>query len=67
MTVNLGTIDRVLRIIVGAALLTFAVGIIAPDSGYNWLGWLGAVLIFTAIFAVCPLYSLVGLKTCAAH
>jgi len=69
MDVNLGTVDRVLRLILGFALLAFAVGLIAPDSGYNWLGFIGFVPILTAVFARCPLYTLIGLRTCplAAH
>jgi hypothetical protein len=67
MTVNLGSADRLLRLVIGFALLAFAVGIIAPGSGYNWIGWLGIVAIATAVFARCPLYSVIGLRTCSAH
>ena len=67
MTTNVGTIDRVLRLIIGAVLLCFAIGLIAPASGYNWIGWIGVVPILTAIFASCPLYSLLGIKTCSSR
>jgi len=66
MTTNVGTVDRIARLIIGGALLAFAIGIIAPGSGYNWIGWLGFVLILSAVFATCPLYSLIGMRTCAA-
>jgi hypothetical protein len=66
MSTNVGSIDRVLRIILGAALLAFALGYIAPGSGYAWLGWIGVVPILTAFFGVCPLYSLLGMSTCPA-
>ena len=63
MTMNVGTIDRVLRIIVGAALICFALGVVAPGTGWNWLGWIGLVPILTAFAGTCPAYSLLGVST----
>lgn len=56
---NVGGIDRVLRIVVGLALigLTLA-GAIGP-----W-GWIGIVPVLTGTLMTCPLYSLVGINTC---
>jgi hypothetical protein len=61
MTRNVGGIDRVLRIIVGLALigLTLA-GLI------GWWGWVGVVPLGTALLGYCPLYPLLGLNTCPA-
>ena len=39
MTTNVGTIDRVGRIIVGIALIAFALGYIAPGTSWAWVGW----------------------------
>lgn len=64
MNRNVGTIDRVLRIIAGLALIAFALGYIAPGSSYAWLGWIGIVPILTAIFSFCPAYTLLGISTC---
>jgi hypothetical protein len=61
---NIGLADRVVRIVVGCALIVFALGYLAPGTGYNWVGWIGVVPLVTAVFATCPLYSLVGLSTC---
>lgn len=55
---NVGTIDRILRIIVGAALIAYA--IYEPDA---WWGWIGVVPIVTALVGWCPAYRLVGLRT----
>ncbi len=55
---NVGTIDRILRIIVGAALIAYA--IYQPDA---WWGWIGVVPIVTALVGWCPAYRLVGLRT----
>jgi hypothetical protein len=64
MDTNVGTIDRVVRIVIGLGLLWYA--IMAQPTGYNWIGWIGVVPIVTALIGVCPLYSILGLSTCPA-
>ena len=64
MTANVGMIDRVLRIIFGVLLIAFALRVGLPETGWNWIGWIGVVPILTAIFGYCPAYSIVGLSTC---
>lgn len=61
---NVGMVDRIVRIVLGVALIAFALGYIAPAAPYHWLGWIGIVPLATAIFATCPLYSLLGMSTC---
>ncbi|MCA1951799.1 MAG: DUF2892 domain-containing protein [Hyphomicrobiales bacterium] len=61
---NVGMLDRALRVILGLVLLAFALGYIAPGTGYNWLGWIGIVPLLTALFGYCPAYTLFGLSTC---
>ena len=63
MTVNVGTADRIVRVVVGLALIAFALGYIAPGTSWSWVGWIGIVPILTAIFSTCPAYSLLGLST----
>jgi hypothetical protein len=63
MSKNVGGVDKVLRIVVGLALLAFAVTGI-PATGYNWLGWIGVVPLATALLGWCPAYTLLGLSTC---
>ena len=63
MKANVGTIDRIARIIVGLALIAFALGFIAPGTGWNWAGWIGVVPILTAFLGTCPAYSLLGCST----
>ena len=56
---NIGGTDRMIRLIVGLALmLCAAVGVIG-----SW-GWLGVVPFSTAILKFCPFYSLFGFNTC---
>lgn len=59
MTANVGTIDRVLRLLVGLALLSLV--FVGPQT--LW-GLLGLIPIATAAFRFCPLYRLLGLRTC---
>ena len=63
MAANVGTFDRIARIIVGLALIAFALGLIAPGTSWSWVGWIGVVPILTALFGTCPAYSLLGLST----
>ncbi|MDH3948234.1 MAG: DUF2892 domain-containing protein [Gammaproteobacteria bacterium] len=55
---NVGTIDRVLRIVVGLALISIV--FIGPQTPW---GWIGVVPLATALMGICPLYSLLGIKT----
>jgi len=56
---NEGTIDRVLRVIVGLALLSLIV--VGPQTLWG-LG--GLVPLITGLVGFCPLYKIVGLNTC---
>jgi hypothetical protein len=58
---NIGTIDRIFRIVLGCALIGFA--LLATDVPYSYLGWIGVIPFATAIVNFCPLYSLLGMKT----
>lgn len=60
MTSNVGNIDRILRIVVGLALLSLV--FIGPQT--LW-GLAGLVLIATGLFRFCPAYSLLGVNTCS--
>jgi hypothetical protein len=59
MKVNVGNIDRVLRISSGVVIVTLtALGMISP-----W-GWLAIGLIVSGVLRNCTLYSLLGVNTC---
>ncbi|HEY9214207.1 MAG TPA: DUF2892 domain-containing protein [Ancylobacter sp.] len=61
MTQNVGPIDRVLRVIIGFALLSL---LFVLEGNLRWLGLIGLVPLLTALVGNCPLYSIVGLSTC---
>jgi hypothetical protein len=59
MKVNVGNIDRFIRITSGVVIVTFtALGMISP-----W-GWLAIGLVVSGVLRNCTLYSLLGVNTC---
>lgn len=63
MSVNVGTIDRVLRVVIGLALIAFAIPLGFPQTGWNWLGWIGVMPLITAFIGNCPAYSVLSFST----
>jgi Protein of unknown function (DUF2892) len=61
MKLNVGGIDRVLRIVVGLALIAWAL-----LGGPVW-AWIGVVPLATGLFSFCPLYTMLGMNTCPAN
>jgi hypothetical protein len=58
MKANVGTIDRIIRVIVGLAII--GVGVYFQ----SWWGAIGVVPILTAAIGYCPPYHLLGISTC---
>ena len=56
---NEGTIDRVLRVIAGVALVSLV--FVGPETPW---GWIGVVPLVTGLVGNCPVYSLFGISTC---
>ena len=55
---NVGKVDRIVRLVLGALLVgNVFYGLQSPA------GWLGVILIVTALAGTCPVYSLLGLST----
>ena len=59
MTANVGSIERVVRIVVGLLLIGLAAG-----GTIGWWGWLGVVPLLTGLVGWCPPYAMLGLNTC---
>ncbi len=68
MKTNVGSIDRILRAILGVVLLwlAFASGYALFDGAVMKYGAIviGIIMLATAAVRVCPIYSILGLKTC---
>lgn len=60
MTRNVGTIDRVLRIVLGLVLI--ALVFVGPQTPW---GWIGVIPLLTGLVSFCPAYRLIGLRTCS--
>ena len=58
MKTNVGGIDKILRIVVGIALVAWAI-----FGGPVW-AWIGVLPIITGVMGWCPAYTLIGLNTC---
>ncbi len=58
MNGNVGSIDRIIRVVLGLAILA--------AGGYfrSWWGAIGVVPLLTAAIGWCPLYLPLGLSTC---
>ncbi len=55
---NVGGIDKIARIVVGIALIVWAIA-----GGPVW-AWIGVLPLATGLLGWCPAYSLLGIKTC---
>lgn len=64
MTTNEGTVDRIIRAVLGVAALIGAVAVgIGTVAGIVMLV-LGGILVVTAAVGFCPLYRVLGISTC---
>jgi hypothetical protein len=61
MKSNVGSIDKIIRIIVGIGLLSL---FFVLEGSARYFGLIGIVPIATALMGWCPLYTLIGLNTC---
>ncbi|MEX0827725.1 MAG: DUF2892 domain-containing protein [Haliea sp.] len=62
MSANVGTVDRVIRFIVGLVLASMPYWVQDP---WGWVGLaVGVVLVLTALIRFCPAYKMFGLNTC---
>jgi len=57
MSANVGSIDRIIRILAGLALIAWAL-----MGGPVW-AWIGVVPLATGLLKICPAYSLLGIST----
>lgn len=64
MTKNMGTWDRLVRLVPAAALIALILGGRLVGTWAVIAGIVAAVLVLTATVAFCPLYRLLGLSTC---
>lgn len=61
MEANVGGFDRGARIVLGIALVLFA---LFSESAYRWWGLVGIVPLLTGLVRWCPVYVPLGIRTC---
>jgi hypothetical protein len=59
MEKNVGSLDKLVRVVVGIALI--AMVFVGPQTAW---GWIGVIPLATAAVSWCPLYTALGIKTC---
>ncbi|SJZ95659.1 YgaP family membrane protein [Consotaella salsifontis] len=65
-TTNVGTTDRIVRIIAGLILAIVAYAALTPP--WIYVGYVvAAVLVLTGLARICPAYTLFGINTCGTR
>lgn len=62
MKANEGKLDRLLRVVVGIAILSLV--FVGPQTPWAWFG---LVPLLTGLVGFCPLYAVFGIRTCPAR
>lgn len=60
MTLNVGSADRMIRIVAGLAILSL---LFLLEGNARWFGLIGIVFLVTGLVRWCPAYSLLGLNS----
>jgi len=58
MEKNMGNADRAIRAVIGIVIIVFGV------IYHSWLGAIGLIPLITAGVGFCPLYKVLGIRTC---
>ena len=58
MEINIGSTERLLRIIVGVVIIGLGLYF------QSWWGVVGLIPLLTGLFRFCPLYKMLGMNTC---
>ena len=61
-TKNVGSADRIVRVIIGLAILSLFY--CYPNAWWRYYTLIGLVPLLTGLFSFCPLYSMLGMSTC---
>lgn len=59
---NVGSLDRILRIVAGVVLLSLF--FLYPDASWRYFALIGIVPLLTALLGTCPLYTILGISSC---
>lgn len=62
MRVNMGTIDRVIRVVIAAVLIGVGLGVVRGPGGIA-MAMIGVIPLLTGLSGFCPLYLPFGIDT----
>ena len=62
MTRNVGSMDRLIRLVIGVLVLGLYGALEAP---WRYVTLLGLIPVGTALTGTCPIYTLLGIDTCS--
>ncbi len=66
MKKNVGSADRIIRVILAAVFAVLYFTGIVPGTVGLVLVALGGIFVLTSLISFCPIYAIVGLNTCPA-
>ena len=64
MKANMGTADKIIRVLIAVLIGVLIYTNVLSGTLAIVLGVLGIVFVLTSLVSFCPLYTLVGIKTC---
>jgi hypothetical protein len=63
MATNLGSLDRIARLVIGTAIVVYALPLGIESVIWHWIGIGGTFVVVTAVYALCPVYRGLGIST----
>lgn len=63
MKTNVGSADRIIRIVIGLVLLSLPFWV---HASWSWVGLVGIIPLVTGFARRCPAYDLLGVNTCSS-
>lgn len=60
MVSNMNQADKIVRVILGVALLSL---LVILDGGIRWIGLIGLVLVASVLMNWCPIYAMLGINS----
>ena len=63
MNANVGSVDRIVRIVAGVAILSL---LFVLEGNARWWGLVGLLPLTTGLISWCPAYTVLGMNTCGA-
>lgn len=62
MEKNEGNLDRMIRVLLGLALIAYA--LLMPTASLAVIAWIGVIPLVTGLIGWCPIYRIFGMNTC---